>query len=88
MVEPGEVEVFPGLKQHLLESLSMLDSGLLPPDVQWRIVHTPLRRGARRRLLSGKEWKLEEFGSEGGGAAGAGENDPRPEGRERSAGDQ
>ncbi|MDE1820695.1 MAG: hypothetical protein KGJ23_14135 [Euryarchaeota archaeon] len=61
MVAPGETTVFPGLKQHLLASLAMREAGLLPPEVQWRIVHTPLTRGGRRRRMSGKEWKLEEF---------------------------
>lgn len=72
---PGS-EAFGPLRQHLLESLAMLDSGLLPPGVEWRILRRPRRAGAPGRSLDPRLWRLEEFSDAAPG---------REEGRDRRA---
>ncbi len=58
---PGR-EAFEPLRRHLRESLAMLESGLLPEGVEWRIVHPVRRGGPRGRALDPKLWRLEELG--------------------------
>lgn len=64
-------EAFGPLKRHLVESLAMLESGLLPPGVEWRIVRRPRRRGPRGRPIDPRLWRIEEFASDPDLEAGA-----------------
>lgn len=64
MVGPGEVDPFPGLKEHLLESLKLLDAGVLTPDLPWLHPEIPSRTVISRRRVRGKTWRLEEFPAE------------------------
>ena len=54
---------FRPLREHLRESLDLLEQGILPAGTGWRSVRLPQPRPGRPGTLSTALWRLEEFAS-------------------------
>lgn len=54
-------EAFSPLREHLRESLRLIDSGLLPPGTSWRILRPPRRRGKVGSPMDPRHWRIEEL---------------------------
>jgi hypothetical protein len=72
-VGPGEPDPFERLKLALHERLDLLEAGKLPEGIAWHLL------SASRRDLPGgrstRDWRLEEFRTEGSGPGGSGPSD-------------
>lgn len=62
----AEGDPFRPLREHLRESLDLLEAGLLPEGTKWRFVQLPAARRRGRKTLSTAHWRLEEFAEEPG----------------------